>query len=66
MRLICKRRLGLAVLVAREGIDATAEEFGSLSLVEIELPAHLQRPFGAFFMATADAASVDMAASVPF
>src|SRR6218665_3982000 len=36
-----QRRLGLAVLVAREGIDATAKNFSRLPLVEIELPAYL-------------------------
>src|SRR6218665_113090 len=36
-----QRRLGLAVLVAREGIDATAKKFSGLPLVEIELPAYL-------------------------
>jgi hypothetical protein len=32
--------LGLAVLVAREGIDAAAEDFGGFTLVERELLAH--------------------------
>ena len=36
-----QRRLGLAVFVAREGIDAATEEFSGLPLVKIELPAHL-------------------------
>ena len=36
-----QRWLGLAVLVAREGIDAAAEEFSGFALVEIELPTNL-------------------------
>jgi len=41
-----QRRLGLAVLIARESIDATAEEFGGLSLVEIEFAAYPGDVFG--------------------
>ena len=34
-----QRRLGLAVFVARESIDAAAEKFSGLTLVKIELAA---------------------------
>ena len=33
--------LGLAILIAREGIDPAAEDFGGLALIQIELLAHL-------------------------
>ena len=36
-----QRRLGLAVFVAREGIDAAAEDFGGFALVKCELLAHV-------------------------
>ena len=35
-----QRRLGLAVLVAREGVDSAAEDFGGLALAQIELLAY--------------------------
>jgi len=36
-----QRRLGLAVLVARKGVDSTTKEFSRLPLVKIELLSHL-------------------------
>ena len=35
-----QRRLGLAVFIAREGIDTAAEDFSSFALVESEFLAH--------------------------